>query len=219
VLLPLLSALPQPLALIEVGASAGLCLYPDRYSYRYGDVVIDPDAGPSAVLIDCAATGPVPLPASVPRIAWRAGLDLNPLDVDDDSEMAWLETLVWPEHDARRARLRAAIDIARADPPHIVKADAIEGIAALAAQAPADATLVIFHSAVVAYFAPEERQSFVDAVAALPGHWISNEGQGVVPGVRERLPRPVTDPALFLLALDGAPVAATGGHGQTIEWL
>ncbi|MFE1255308.1 DUF2332 family protein, partial [Streptomyces fungicidicus] len=34
-LLPVLAALPQPLALIEVGASAGLCLYPDRYRYRY----------------------------------------------------------------------------------------------------------------------------------------------------------------------------------------
>jgi hypothetical protein len=34
VLLPLLAALPQPLALLEVGASAGLCLYPDRYGYR-----------------------------------------------------------------------------------------------------------------------------------------------------------------------------------------
>ena len=37
VLLPVLAALPQPLALLEVGASAGLCLYPDRYAYRYGD--------------------------------------------------------------------------------------------------------------------------------------------------------------------------------------
>lgn len=35
VLLPVLSRLRGPLALIEVGASAGLCLYPDQYSYRY----------------------------------------------------------------------------------------------------------------------------------------------------------------------------------------
>ncbi|MGV4926084.1 DUF2332 domain-containing protein [Streptomyces sp. BHT-5-2] len=33
-MLPVLAALPQPLALIGVGASAGLCLYPDRYRSR-----------------------------------------------------------------------------------------------------------------------------------------------------------------------------------------
>jgi hypothetical protein len=34
-LLPVLAGLPEPLALIEVGASAGLTLLPDRYSYDY----------------------------------------------------------------------------------------------------------------------------------------------------------------------------------------
>ena len=42
VLLPVLAALPQPLALLEVGASAGLCLYPDRYAYRYGGHTVGP---------------------------------------------------------------------------------------------------------------------------------------------------------------------------------
>jgi hypothetical protein len=36
VLLPVLADLDPPLALIEVGASAGLCLLPDRYGYDYG---------------------------------------------------------------------------------------------------------------------------------------------------------------------------------------
>src|SRR3954468_185888 len=36
-LLPVLTRLPQPLALLEVGASAGLCLLPDRYGYDYGE--------------------------------------------------------------------------------------------------------------------------------------------------------------------------------------
>ena len=32
-LLPVLAGLPEPLALLEVGASAGLCLLPDFYAY------------------------------------------------------------------------------------------------------------------------------------------------------------------------------------------
>src|SRR5262245_41616183 len=44
VLLPILARLPQPLALIEVGASAGLCLLPDRYGYDYGTVRLEPVA-------------------------------------------------------------------------------------------------------------------------------------------------------------------------------
>ena len=39
-LLPALAQLPEPLALIEVGASAGLTLLFDHYSYDYGDLMI-----------------------------------------------------------------------------------------------------------------------------------------------------------------------------------
>ena len=58
--------LPQPLALLEVGASAGLCLYPDRYAYRYGDHAI----GAGDPVLECAATGRTP-PAGGPR--WCGG--------------------------------------------------------------------------------------------------------------------------------------------------
>src|SRR5690606_3274752 len=77
VLLPVLAALDGPLALIEVGASAGLCLIPDRYSYRYRTaserVAVDPVHGPSRVVLECGAHGPVP--ARVPEVVWRAGID------------------------------------------------------------------------------------------------------------------------------------------------
>jgi hypothetical protein len=85
-LLPVLAGLPGPLALIEVGASAGLCLYPDRCSYRYsgsrGDVALDPAAGPSPVVLECRLDGDVPLPDALPDVVWRGGVDLYPLDVE-----------------------------------------------------------------------------------------------------------------------------------------
>ncbi len=99
--LPLLGLIEGPLSLIEVGASGGPCLYPDRYSYRYDEhQQIDPAAGPSPVLPACATTGSPPLPEKLPTIAYRAGIDLDPLDVADDG-MAWFDSLIWPEHHIR----------------------------------------------------------------------------------------------------------------------
>lgn len=119
-LLPLLASLPQPLALIEAGASAGLCLYPDRYQYRYDD---RPPLGPSdsPVSLTCRTSGPMPFPERLPTVVWRAGVDLNPLDVRDADDMRWLECLVWPEQRDRLERLRNAARIAQAEPPHLVR--------------------------------------------------------------------------------------------------
>ena len=132
VLLPVLAALPQPLALLEVGASAGLCLYPDRYAYRYGNHRL----GSGEPVLDCTATGVTP-PARLPDVVWRAGLDLNPLDVTRPPDVAWLDALIWPEHTHRRARLRAAAAVVAADPPVLVRGDMVGDLPALAAQAPA----------------------------------------------------------------------------------
>jgi hypothetical protein len=83
-------------------------------------------------------------PAGLPEVVWRAGLDLNPLDVTDAADLDWLEALTWPEHTHRRARLRAAAAIAAAEPPVLVPGDQVDDLPALAAQAPAGATLLVF---------------------------------------------------------------------------
>lgn len=219
-LLPALAGLPQPLALLEVGASAGLCLLPDRYGYDYGRVRLRPD-GPDAdgaPVFPCRASDATPLPDALPRIAWRAGLDLNPLDVRDPDAAAWLETLVWPGQEARAERLRAAMRVARRDPPRVVRGDLLHDLPALAAAAPGDATLVIFHTAVLAYVAPKDRERFMDTVRGLRAVWISNEGPEVFPNISARVhPRPTVSRAV--LAIDGEPVALTGFHGQSIDWL
>ncbi|MEV0152360.1 DUF2332 domain-containing protein [Micromonospora sp. NPDC050686] len=211
VLLPVLAALPQPLALLEVGASAGLNLCPDRYAYRYGDHTL----GSGEPVLDCAATG-VPLPVRLPEVVWRAGLDLNPLDVTDPAEAAWLDALIWPEHTHRRDRLRAAVAVAAADPPLLVRGDLVDDLPALVARAPAGATLVVFHTSVLYQVPRPRREAFVELVRGLPGHWVANEDPDVLP--HDGLPESPGEGSHNVLALDGRPLAWTRGHGQAITW-
>lgn len=216
-LLPVLAGLPGPLALLEVGTSAGLCLYPDRYRYDYGTKVVGDEHAPFT--IPCAVTGNPPLPDQVPEIVWRAGIDLNPLDVRNEDDLSWLTSLVWPEHDDRRARLRAAAEMERRDPPLLVQGDLNDALPGVAAHAPEDATLVVFHTAVLMYLTVEERSRFVGTVTALPGHWISNESPELL---ADHVPPPVEpsqEPGLFLTALDGRPCAWSEGHGRSLHWL
>jgi hypothetical protein len=125
-LLPVLARLPQPLALIEVGASAGLCLLPDFYGYDFGSRVIHPEAGKDYPVFSCAASPGTPLPTRTPHIVWRAGLDLNPLDAADPDQALWLEALVWPEQIGRLTGLRSALHVATVQQPRVVKASLIE---------------------------------------------------------------------------------------------
>jgi hypothetical protein len=219
-LLPALALIPGPLALLEVGASAGLCLYPDRYSYLYdGSTRIDPADGPSPVQLRSATTGPVPFPSALPEVVWRAGIDLHPLEVGDRDDMLWLETLIWPEQRERRDRLRSAIEIARQDPPRLVAGDARLALVDLAAQAPVGARLVIVSSGVLVYLTAEERRLFAETVRALDADWVSLEGRTGLPVVEAALPD--GDPGergRFVLALNETPLAYTGPHGQRLDW-
>jgi hypothetical protein len=158
----------------------------------------------------------VPLPERPPEIAWRAGLDLNPLSVASDDDVRWLTCLVWPGEGDRQQRLAEAIAAARRDPPALYRGDLIDDLPALAAQAPAGATLVVYHSAVLAYVAPERRRVFAGLVRGLGATWLSNEGPKVLADV------PVEaftgDP--FLLVRDGrTPLAIADGHGAWLRWI
>jgi hypothetical protein len=216
-LLPVLARLPQPLALLEVGASAGLCLLPDFYAYRYGAHHVAPSS--PAPVFNCDASSSTPLPDSLPHVVWRAGLDLNPIDLGNRDDVAWLETLVWPEQNDRLDRLRAAIAIARSVRPLVVKGDLLVDLPALAAQAPSDATLVVFHSAVLAYVPDlSARMRFAEMVRDLGAVWVSNETPNAFPAISARTD---TDRGRgrFLLAVNGEPVAWTHSHGAAIQWL
>lgn len=217
---PLLSQLPQPLALLEVGASAGLCLLPDRYAYDFdGHVVAPRQQGVAAApTFACRASASTPLPDRGVDVVWRAGLDLNPIDVHDADQVAWLEALVWPGEGARLALLRSALEVARADPPRVVRGDLRRDLGSLAAEAPPEATLVVFHTAVLAYVDDaHDREAFAEAVGALDAVWIANESPRIL--LRGGPPREPWPSGRFLLTRDRRPIAWTDGHGTTIEWL
>jgi hypothetical protein len=216
-LLPLLALLPQPLALIEVGASAGLCLYPDRYSYDYDGRPVGP---PSPVHVHVATSGVVPVPDQLPEVSARIGVDLNPLDPADPDVRAWLRALVWPGPPAadRLARLDAAADVARRDPPRMLRGDLVDRLPDALDLVPEGSTAVVFHTAVLPYVPSERRDAFVGLVRDLGVRWIAQEGPGALPGVGARLPDPDEARGRLVLSLDGRPVAWTAPHGGRIDW-
>jgi hypothetical protein len=88
----------------------------------------------------------------------------------------------------------------------------------LTATAPKEATLVVFHTAVLAYVtSQEQRDEFVETVRKANAVWISNEAPGVFSSYAKTAP-PAPMRGRFLMMLDGIPVAWTGPHGQSIDW-
>lgn len=220
-LLPALSLVEGPIALLELGAAAGLCLYPDRYSFRIdGDDGIlrrriDPDDGPSTVLLTSAVTGELP-ELRVPEVIWRAGVDLDPIDVRVPADRAWLESLIWPGEHERAERIAAAITVASADPPLLRAGDAIEQLEGMAAAAPDGATLVVTTPGMLVYLPRPRRAELIDRIRALNARWIT-----IDPPALHDAWRPRIDPSAFrgfAVAVDGRVVADADPLGRWWEW-
>jgi hypothetical protein len=218
-LLPLLARFPGPLALVEVGASAGLCLLPDRYAYDYGGTILGDPAAP--LRLACQPRGPVPIPTTLPEVVWRRGIDLAPVELHDPDAVRWLECCIWPDQPERLARLQAAVGIARTDPPKVVRGDLLELVGPVVAAAPADATVVVFHTAALVYVSEPGRRRFAELMAKLPAVWISAEGPGVVPALAAGLaPGQAPERAVFLLGQGPRRlVGLADPHGAWLQWL
>ena len=238
-LLPALAELERassgPLALVEVGASAGLCLLPDAWRYRYATSAGVHEVGPagSPVTLPCTVDGPAPLPDAVPRIAWRAGLDLHPVDPADPDARRWLECLVWPEHVERAARLGAALDVAAALRPDVRAGDMTVDLADLLVEARVSAeaavppvgpsagpaTVVVVHTAALVYLTAQQREGVRSVIAAAGARRLGGEHGGVLPDVDARLPATLDVGGRFVVSLDDEPLALAHPHGARLGWL
>jgi hypothetical protein len=147
----------QPLALYELGASAGLNLQLDNYAFDLGGRAA---GDPASILRLAPEWNGSPPPAAQVRIAGRQGVDLNPLDVRRDRER--LLAYLWPDQQRRLAQAAAALDIAAANPPPVTRGDAAAWIERrLAIGGAAGVTRAILHSVAFQYFPPDARARIV----------------------------------------------------------
>lgn len=150
----------------EIGSSAGMNLLIDRYAFDLGGVQSGPEDAPCIIRPDWQ--GPPP-PSTPFRIARVRGCDIQPIDVRDPAAADRLMAYIWPEAQARFARMEAGIAMIRADGVDLVQADAADWIAARLAE-PQDAgtTRVLMHSIVWQYI-PADRQAMIEAAMAAAG--------------------------------------------------
>ncbi len=206
-----------PLVTSELGASAGLNLYWDRFAYRFGEPTWGDPASP--VLIAPAWDGPPPpLPAAT--VASRAGVDRAPVDVTDEASRLRLLSFVWADQLQRMSRLAAAIDIARASGVQLECADAVDWLARRLAVAHPGRAHVVYHSIFWQYL-PAEAQDRARALLAAAGArasadapfaWLRMEGDGAPP----------EDGAAITLTLwpsgETRPLGRVDFHGSWVRW-
>jgi hypothetical protein len=231
----LVQASAGPIALLEVGSSAGLNLFPDRYGYRFGSLTAGDPASP--VQLACEPMGGLlpPLPGPQLRLSWRHGVDQNPIDLHDPDNVAWLRALVWPEHTDRMAQLDAAIGLLGDDTPPIRRGDLLETLPRIANEAPAEAALAVTSTSVQAYATPEKRRQLLARLALIAGArgasaWlVMSEARSVIRSLDLDLPLPAGEgPDHNLLTLhrfdaDGSTrhvlLSECHAHGRWIRWL
>ncbi|CAN5616071.1 DUF2332 domain-containing protein [soil metagenome] len=179
----------RPIHLIEIGASAGITLRLDDYSYELEVELTTAESvdwsAPSGRADSAVRLSTVLRDLTTPlddlaaaqeqwREQWqrprpvvsRVGLDQHPLHVTDPQDARWLEACVWPEQTVRFARLTAALGAAEQDPPRLVTGDLVDDLAPLLESAPHGAHVVVLSSWVLAYVPRARRSGFVDLLAA-----------------------------------------------------
>jgi hypothetical protein len=206
-----------PLALREVGASAGLNLLWDRFAYQLGR---GRWAGRDPVLtIATDWQGPAPRLDLQPVVADRRACDRQPIDLADPEARLRLQGYVWPDHLDRLATLRAAMTLALAMGVEVETADALDWTRRELARRPAGQAMVIYHSVVLQYFSAAEQAELARMLAAAgaaatpetPLAWLAYE----FPSPKEELELSLT----YWPGGERRRLAVAQAHGRWVKWM
>ena len=207
----------RPIRLLEVGASAGLNLLADRYSYVIGGRELGDAASPLRFVDPWMPPPPIDLEDAAARleIVARAGCDPAPLDPGQPDDQLALLSYIWPDELHRIERMRAALSVAARDPvPIAVGRGSVWLPDVLRAARPGELT-VVWHSVMRQYVDADEwaaiEGALSDAARSVPVARLSME-----PAVdrQARMQLSVHDPA----GAPGTRLAACDDHGLPIRW-
>ncbi|MBL8164343.1 MAG: DUF2332 domain-containing protein [Anaerolineae bacterium] len=208
----------QPLALVEMGSSAGLNLLFRHYGYHYSDGRKTGDLQ-SPIQLACEVRGdkPPPLAEALPAVVSQIGIDLNPVNLHDPDTVRWLRALVWPEHRDRAALLDRALTVAAGHSLEVISGNALDVLPDVLANTPRDAALCIFHSYTLVYFSKDERNALAQLLlthsAHRPVYRLSMEWLAGQDGPQIELHSYLNGETQMEL------LAYAESHGRWIEWL
>ncbi|QQE77197.1 DUF2332 domain-containing protein [Alicyclobacillus sp. SO9] len=204
----------RPLALVELGTSAGLQLLWDKYNYSYGTEETYGDMDSSVHLSAKLRNGTLPrLPKTSPPVVSRIGIDLHVVDLSKEDEYIWLKALIWPEHADRMECFENAADCFQSQSAELIEGDAISLLPRVAGQSPDESVLCIFHTHVANQFSEAQKAKLLDTVRHIGGK------QDVL-----HLYNNITDVGRLHLDsfIDGNEsheiVGDTDGHGRWFDW-
>ena len=206
-----------PLRCLEVGASAGLNQFWNRYGYdlgaagRWGD-----PASPVQLVTDWS--GPVPALAPSVTVVETRACDRDPIDLADPAQRQRLIAYLWPDQKERIARLEAAAGVAIAAGVQVEEADAEAWTKANASPREGVAT-VLFHSSFWPYLPPAAQGKMR---AALERHGAAATPSAPLAWLRKEPPpdRPFPDELRLTLWPGGEErlLAEVQAHGAWIAW-
>ena len=146
--------------MLEIGASAGLNMNWDIYTYKTKSWAWGAE-GP--VQIDTDWNGAPPPIADI-AVRNRAACDLNPLDISDEAQRLQLKSYIWPDQPERLARFDGAVALARETGVCVERADAAEWLARKLSARAEDAATIVYHSVFLQYPPREAREAIVATI-------------------------------------------------------
>lgn len=157
----------KPLALIEIGTSAGLQLLWDKYSYTYGTGETFGNPASNVHLSSEIKGGHVPiLPPEMPPVASRTGVDLHINDLNNGEDFLWLKSLIWPEHRERRTLFEQAAQCVKDNPISLIEGDGVDLLPNLIEGIPDEHSICVFHTHVANQMPADVKENLLRKIKA-----------------------------------------------------